>query len=531
MAIIPQNNSNMMSLTGYLFATNIFSSSQIGNLMSFAKTQVDKQPLKKQIENAKKNEQKIFDILKKQGITSIEELNLRLKEYESAVCPLSGPVLQQAFIGAIQNVSGYSVEDIEKLQKILSKETRAILPEVMDTQQIVNTVINEMHTELGGKRELKVQTKVRTSSNNKQFIKLSDFTQVQRRAIENAIDTYNRDKRRTPIEKKTFQVDNSQSNNEIESVFKWQEVTDFVKPSEAKNFDTKKIGQINSRIAAEIKSKCPDKLIGKIINHILSRDKLAFFVGDNTKDITGILGEIKAMYYLGKFFGEDQIGNTIIWRGGLHEGADGKKPHQDIILNGLGVQVKNTTLSVDSFFSSYFANASLETILNSLPDQSLALIFKQFYGTLAFNIPYYITKGGSARAGSYHSKTTQMNSFLKRRESLLNLVEQMEKIIASFASTLMYLTSDVVEKQTLTDTNSLFFVGGKTFVLVSEILTDIQKQIDQQIEEEKTKSIHIGYKAKQTIVTAYNDGETSKSLSDVAQQVQLTSSYRFKIAK
>ena len=124
-----------------------------------------------------------------------------------------------------------------------------------------------------------------------------------------------------------------------------------------------------------------------------------------------------------------------------------------------------------------------------------------------------------------------MNSFLKRRESLLNLVGQMEKIMASFASTLMYLTSDVVEKQTLTDTNSLFFVGGKAFVLVSEILTDIQKQINQQIKEEQTRSIHIGYSAKQTIVTAYNDGETSKSLSDVAQQVQLTSSYRFKIAK
>lgn len=38
MAIIPQNSSNMMSLVGYLSATNIFSSSQIGNLMDFVKT-------------------------------------------------------------------------------------------------------------------------------------------------------------------------------------------------------------------------------------------------------------------------------------------------------------------------------------------------------------------------------------------------------------------------------------------------------------------------------------------------------------
>jgi hypothetical protein len=74
------------------------------------------------------------------------------------------------------------------------------------------------------------------------------------------------------------------------------------------------------------------------------------------------------MYYLGKFFGEDKIGNTIIWRGGLHEGMKNQKPHQDVILNGLGVQVKNTTLNVNSFFSSYFTNASLETVLNSLPD-------------------------------------------------------------------------------------------------------------------------------------------------------------------
>lgn len=59
------------------------------------------------------------------------------------------------------------MEDIEKLQKILSKETRAILPETIDTQEILNTVINEIHTTLGGKRELKVQANVRTSSNNK----------------------------------------------------------------------------------------------------------------------------------------------------------------------------------------------------------------------------------------------------------------------------------------------------------------------------------------------------------------------------
>jgi predicted component of viral defense system (DUF524 family) len=35
LAVIPQDSSNLMSLTGYLALTNIFSSSQLGQLMSF----------------------------------------------------------------------------------------------------------------------------------------------------------------------------------------------------------------------------------------------------------------------------------------------------------------------------------------------------------------------------------------------------------------------------------------------------------------------------------------------------------------
>jgi hypothetical protein len=52
-------------------------------------------------------------------------------------------------------------------------------------------------------------------------------------------------------------------------------------------------------------SKVPQdrELIRAIINHILREDPHVFFVGGNTKDITGLLGEISGLYYLSKLFG------------------------------------------------------------------------------------------------------------------------------------------------------------------------------------------------------------------------------------
>jgi len=95
---------------------------------------------------------------------------------------------------------------------------------------------------------------------------------------------------------------------------------------------------MNSRVAQEIIKVCGgDPYIKKIIGHILVADPTAFFVGYNQHDITGLLGEIKAMYYLAQFLGIEEIGKSIRWLGGLHVGEDKAKPHRDILLNNFGI--------------------------------------------------------------------------------------------------------------------------------------------------------------------------------------------------
>jgi hypothetical protein len=105
------------------------------------------------------------------------------------------------------------------------------------------------------------------------------------------------------------------------------------------------------------------------------------------------------MYYLSKFLGIESIGRDIRWHGGTHEGADGQKPHRDVLLLDFGVQVKNTALDIGSNFSAYFTDASLETVLERLPNVEVKQLLTNFYTALAFNIPYYISKKGSAVSG------------------------------------------------------------------------------------------------------------------------------------
>jgi hypothetical protein len=121
------------------------------------------------------------------------------------------------------------------------------------------------------------------------------------------------------------------------------------------------------------------------------------------------------MYYLACFLGIESIGKELRWYGGTHEGNSGQKPHRDVLLEDFGIQVKNTALNIDSNFSAYFANASLETVLEKLPNIEVKQILTNFYTALAFNVPYYISKKGTAVSGSKNSPSPNMKSFLSRR--------------------------------------------------------------------------------------------------------------------
>jgi len=65
-------------------------------------------------------------------------------------------------------------------------------------------------------------------------------------------------------------------------------------------------------------------------------------------------------------------------------------------------------------------------VLNTLPNTEVKEILTNFYGSLGFNVPYYISSKGTAVSGAKYNPTPQMNSFLSRRKNLLNMIPQIE---------------------------------------------------------------------------------------------------------
>jgi hypothetical protein len=249
-------------------------------------------------------------------------------------------------------------------------------------------------------------------------------------------------------------------------------------PTEARKFfenNPNGLEEINAKITAEILNQCGnDPLIKEIINHILSKDRdpYAFFVGNNEKDITGLLGEIKGMYYLASLIGKEAISKDMLtWEGGTHTGAGGAKPHRDIILEGLGIQVKNTA-SDKNYLSSSFTEASIDTFLDSagIP-VDFRNLFRNYYGVLSFNVPFHIGREGKAVA-DYSSAAYSQDSVSRHKSMYSKLKEannEITKSLAIYASSLMYINADKISKKELakTDKNVLYFVAGKHFMLAS----------------------------------------------------------------
>ena len=269
-------------------------------------------------------------------------------------------------------------------------------------------------------------------------------------------------------------------------------------------------------------------MINKIIDYILEeKNYYAFFVGRNENDITGLLGEIQGIYYLSKFLGGFNEG-LIQWRGGTYTGDKSTKPHQDILLNGLGIQVKNTTREIfDSFGEVGFTEASIPTILERINISSYAKdVFENFYGTVNFNIEYHYD--GRRKEGTRYLPGLRMSDknakrFKNERQNLLKYQQDIDNLLSLFGATLMYL--DVYEDSQKLDANVLFLLGGVAFQTASQILSELLEDIKR---EEKKFRITASYKQDKNIITALNSNTRDPNYSqEVLKNIKLTSAYLF----
>lgn len=490
-----------------------------GNFYSEAAHQI-----KRQIEILKTKEKRIFKTL---HVADINELNDRLEKYKRAVINLSGPGLYQSFVGVLKEKNAAEFEAFNNAVDAIITENILNNEPIIDigVENAANKVLEVLNKGVGKK----VHFHSHRGMTSKTFFP-SSFTAEQKKEWKTKIKKkeppFNH-----PLAEKWIEISNIETNkNSINYEFTWFDATEQLTQSEAKSLDENEVKEINKKIKDLIILKVDSedtKLISEIIDHILHKNYYAFFVGRNENDITGLLGEIQGIYYLSKFLGGFNEG-LIQWRGGTYTGDKSAKPHQDILLNELGIQVKNTTREIfDSFGEISFTEASIPTILERINISPHAKdVFENFYGTVNFNIEYHYD--GRRKEGTRYLPGLRMSDknakrFKNERQNLLKYQQDIDNLLSLFGATLMYL--DVYEDSQKLDANVLFLLGGVAFQTASQILSELLEDIKR---EEKKFHITASYKQDKNIITALNSNARDPNYSQVVlKDIKLTSAYLF----
>lgn len=495
-----------------------------GGLIASAKAQANHE-----IEILRKREQQIYKLLKLKN-KSIEGLNQRIQEYKSAVLSLSGEKLNEEIIYILKENADKDFLQFKKfVNEIVEKD---ILPNVgqrMDNGKVAkfsDVVLNFLNGAFTGRGF----SSVKGMNDVANEMLLSSITPEQRKAWK----ALWQEKRKSINE---IDITEQQTADTKTEFFNWMETTQNLTPKQAMELNSKNpsvIDNINKQITNKICSLSSDgKILQEIINtSILSENRYAFFVGNNINDIIGICGEIQGMYYLTKLLGEENLSQVKLqWKGGVVDTKSGQKPHQDIILKSFGIQIKNS-LSED-FHSINFGEASISTViqkagLNSINGVNLEDLLSNFYGTLNFNVPY-------KRRGKkyYHGEPSQgskayqhFSVFDASYKRLKSARTQIDTLLSLCASALMYM--DVGKRAGSLDANSLYLIGGESFIAASEILSQILSEINA---EEHSFKVNTSFKDKantRTIVEALNDKSRDSNYSKlVIGGMVLKSSFNF----
>ena len=478
--------------------------------------------LEEQIARLEAKERQLLSKINIDGVKTLEDLNRHLAEYRKVTLNLSGPALVQAFTGVLEqkNAAEYDFFNAEV--------TSIIQNEILQNQDIADHGYNWAYEQVMGylNQGLVVTKGIDVSFRSKkgfttEGIFPANFTAAQKKKWKKIIADRMKKK---GIGNGQWDMDAFSSATTLTASFNWYDATKRLTQTEAKKMPPAEIIKINKEVKRAILAQTGDKqLMGNIIDHVLSNNQFAFFVGKNVNDITGILGEIQGLYYLSKLFGgmnATKMPPNLSWRGGTYTGENSTKPHQDLLFETFGIQVKNSTKELVGSIS--FANASIETMLAKTGMSEAAKnVFYNFYGTKEFNVPYHREGTRDYRPG-LRDTDAGAKRYSSAREDLLNCENDIEELLNLFAASFMYM--DVAENITLEDANTFYLVGGTAFYAASSILKDMLDKLRSEVHSLRvTSSITLG----KNIIDALNSGKGRDYSSAMIKNIRLTSSYKF----
>lgn len=511
------------------------SSEQIlSDLSSRYNIQTMKSKLQAQIEHLRQQESLFLSAL---GASSLEEVNQRIKEYKQAlpqITNLNGHGLYLSFLNSIEA----SMEYLENEEQKRFIDYFSQIPDAsrwLDTNDFVSWFHSILNSVSAGHVSA---THGYTGATSYEQVIVKKLTEAQRRRLNEYIK---QDKGRSLINSTISIINEGNSVVTTQNISDWATLTQNQKKStidkmlDKNQLSSHQLDNMLRQLYELIISKGPtnNKLfrqsVGEVIFEKNSKTKV-FYAGNMLNGITGLLGEIQALFFIKSILGETGAqGADISWIGGIDN------PHEDLALqyagNKVGIQVKNAYKDVEkigqmadiSFMNKAALNfEEVKSELGADYEDILAI-----YEMDAFNIEYQ-TKTENGKTLYYAAKN---DDFAPSRENIESLCAQADRIMALFAGALMYMQVGE-EFSNIEVGNSVFFLGGAVMKFASEILVSIFNKLEQMEENlgfKITSYFNKGQSKVGTIVDYFNSnqGNHGRSVSQALGQLFLQSSYTF----
>lgn len=535
------------------------------------------QQLKQQLDLLKNKEQAIFQ--KFEGVKNIDDLNMRLREYKNYTLKLSGPELYRTFIYQLEENNRVNIDILnnaarEAVQAILLEPNNQMQLEISKgvgkgIASLMTQVLNDFNKEQNSRGRYRSERGWSNITDVKKIQEQFDallITKTQREAI---IAYMKKKLSHLPAVQKYIEEEQAIKQKTNSITFNWYDAIsiDDSGPLTQKKYeelkaqidaDSSRRAQIQTTLMNKIVEQTDDQykpIMQDVIKHILTIEPNFFFTGKSVNDITGNLGEIQALFYLCLLTGKSAPDASLYWKGGKI--INGAKPHQDIVLDKMGIQVKNTTTDIlkNRVLQVGFWDKRMDTFLADLQlSPEVQSVFKQYYTLYVFNTRYVDTakdnlnikqNGKSIENNSdryIRAESSRSETFEDARARLESLQPQIDALMSLFAVSIMYM--DISDNINPADANSLYILGGVAAVTASSIIEKIldefgflkENQEIQPLSSFTDKNIQLNTQVyfkdgnRKDIVYALNNKQRGKDFTqEVLESVFLRSSYMFSI--
>lgn len=494
--------------------------------------------------------------------TNEKEFNERLKKAQEPVSFLNGEELNQLMIKELAAAKPYS-KDYQKAYEELAKTTTSkTLVENLSKDKAILKYVREFFKALGISEDRMKTLKISSDGTSvrgfggkgttPKLILSNEFTQ-QKGAMRAALINYFKNKGIKPTHFDDNAVSFEYDDIYFYNLLKLSKTED--KETKASLLDFNELERegifegvkktLKNKIMANMKDGGNKKemnfAIEKVFEGLKPKD---LFAGSNAANkLTGLVGEIQAIYLLRIIIPNSK---RITWSATSEK--KGLQPHRDLILNLLqghnyGIQVKNSVLSAElqaekAITFQGFELKQIENIINGrlsfeLPkvftessfDKDLYIAAETILAMNSFNVEYQWKRSGEK--GVRGMAVEEANAiFEPTRKKIVESAKEANKAMQMFSAAMMFMQLSN-ETKLKDDSNALFLIGGRLAISSATILSNIIKELENEIKSfQITPTLYSSDKKGEnyTIVDYLN---ATKGNHKSGKKIILQSSYNF----